>query len=70
MTRDEHRAKIKALTRQYAIRCHITRRTEVLVEATSEEHAMKKFNAMDWIDEHPCGEIIDFTHSGSPKVNA
>jgi hypothetical protein len=54
-------------TRQYEIRCQITRRTSVIVEAQSVDDAMNKFNSGEWIDENPCGEISYFTHDGRPK---
>lgn len=54
--------KTYPLIRQYIFNCRITRRTEVIVEAMSEAEAMDKFSAMKWVYEHPCGEIVDFTH--------
>ena len=55
------------ITHVYRIRCHITRRTSVTVEADGEEDAMNKFNSKDWIDVSPIGEVIDFTHDGRPE---
>jgi hypothetical protein len=69
MTTRQRSPHLKERTRQYTISCLITRRTYVIVEATSSEHAMMEFHAMHWVDEDSFGEITDFTHSGQPKLN-
>lgn len=56
---------------EYIVQCRITRRTEVIIIAVSEEEARSKFDAAEWQSEYArdLGEIVDFRIDGKIKLN-
>jgi hypothetical protein len=55
-------------TQEYKIKCRIVHITTVIVEAVSQEDAIKQFQAGDWVDDGMYrGEMVDFEMIGEPR---